>query len=237
MKKQLVSSRRKGGVQTPMIEQGVYTLAEASQYTGVPMTTLRCWFKPRWDSEGRGPIFKSDWGQIGDDFALSFFNLIEAYVASFLKKHGAKPGDIRRANEILKSELKIDHPFAHTDLRTIFGRIIQDRQKGKRKGTFEDIISKQLFFPQFKRGLTKITYNPKTYLAETWSIARGVIVRPTVGFGKPVIRDTGVSTLIVANQYRANGQNAALVARLFNVTEKGVKDAFRFEKRLGRIAA
>ena len=148
-----------------------------------------------------------------------------------------KPGDIRRANEILTSELRVDHPFAHADLRTALGSIIHDRKAGRVRGRFEDIISKQLFFPEFKKGLTKITYSPSTYMAETWKIARGITVRPNVGFGKPVILDTGVSTLIVANQYQANDQNAARVARLFNVPEKGVKDAFRFERHLKRIVA
>ena len=155
-----------------MLEQGVYTLAEASKYTGVPVSTLKSWFRARPDKAGKGPIFTSDYEQIGDDFAISFLNLIEAYVASFWKKPGAKRGDIHRANEILQAELKVPHPFAHTDLRTIFGRIIEE--KDKRRGKFVDIISKQLFFPQFKKGLTKLTYNPTTYLAKShWSIPQG----------------------------------------------------------------
>jgi uncharacterized protein (DUF433 family) len=230
MKKTVVSFRRKREMLIPELNQGVYTLAEAAQYTHVPVSTLSSWFRQRPDKKGRGPIFKSDWIQAGGDFALSFFNLIEAYVASFLKNHGAKPNDIRRANEILKAELGVEHPFAHARLRTAMGRIIHENRASKRKTGFVDIISKQLFFPQFKRGLTKIVYNTTTRLAEAWKIAKGIIVRPTVGFGKPVIKDTGVSTVIVANQYWANGKNASLVARLFNIPEAGVKNAFRFEK-------
>ena len=64
-----------------MLDQGVYTLAEVAQYTHMKARTLQTWFNPRADGTGLGPIFKSDYARQGDDFAVSFFNLIEAFVA------------------------------------------------------------------------------------------------------------------------------------------------------------
>jgi len=214
--------------------QAVYTLAEASVYTGIPSTTLRSWFMPRSDGGGRGPIFNSDLPRIGDEFGLSFFNLVEAFVASFFKKNLVKPNDIRKANLILKEKLHTPHPFVHAHLRTGLGHVVHDQSHGTR---FQEVISKQLLFPEFSDGLHRLIYSPTTNLTDAWKVSPGVVIRPETGFGKPVLDIAGVSTLIVAKQYVANGKNAALVARLFKITEAGVNTAYQFEKNLRRIAA
>jgi hypothetical protein len=51
-----------------------------------------------------------------------------------------------------------------------------------------------------------------------------------------VVQNTGVSTYIIARQYVANNKDAALVARLFKITEAGVLNAYQFENSLGRAA-
>ena len=115
--------------------------------------------------------------------------------------------------------------------------VLQESILRDRGNRFVDVISKQLLFPEFRARLTRINYNVATRLADRWRIADGIIVNPVVGFGKPVIENTGISSLIVAKQYKANGENAALVARLYKITETGVLNAFQFERSLGRIAA
>jgi uncharacterized protein (DUF433 family) len=84
--------------------------------------------------------------------------------------------------------------------------------------------------------LSRITYGPTTKLAEALAISNGVVINPTVGFGKPVIANTGLTTFVVANQFHANRKNTALVASLFNITERDVKNAVRFESRLKQAA-
>src|SRR5687768_13860811 len=103
--------------QTRVLDQGVYTLAEVSQYTGVASTTLRSWFVGRSDDRGLGPVFKPAY-EVGDDLAVSFLNLIEARIASFFRGQGLSPYLIRRAHELLQERLGTPHPFAHEDLRT-----------------------------------------------------------------------------------------------------------------------
>lgn len=219
-----------------MLDRGVYTLAEAAKYTGVNPMTLRAWFLPRSDQRGRGPIFQSDYARIDDDFAISFLNLIEAYVASFFRRNKVKHSYIRRTHQDLKRQLGISHPFAYSRLYVALGQIIAEKQDRADK-RFIEVLSRQLLFPEFSDGLLRLKYDEATSLANGWEVEKGIIVSPRVGFGKPVIENTGVSTLIVAKQYRANGKDAALVARLFNIPKDGVENAFRFERSLGRIAA
>lgn len=217
-----------------MIGKGVYTLSEAVQYANVPRGTARSWFMPRSDGQGRGPIFRSEYGRHDDDYAISFLNLIEAYVARFFRKEGVKPKILRSTHELLQTELKTPHPFAYADLATNGHRIVRIiQQRGEQ--TVVDVITRQHFFPQMNLG--RIRYGELTRLAEEWAIAEGVIINPTINYGKPVIENSGVSTLIVANQYIANHKNASLVAKLFRLTETGVINAYNFEHGLGRIAA
>jgi uncharacterized protein (DUF433 family) len=73
-------------------------------------------------------------------------------------------------------------------------------------------------------------------LAVAWNIADGVTISPGISYGKPVINQTGVTTYVVANQFKANGENAALVAELFDLSESDVVNAVRFENSLKRAA-
>jgi uncharacterized protein (DUF433 family) len=222
-----------------MIGRGVYTLAEASHYISVPSATLRSWFKWRSDGQGRGPLFKSDYAPVNGDYAISFLDLIDAYVAYFFRSNGVKTPSIRRAYEKLKDQLGEDHPFAREECKlstdgnsVVYEILTRDGDAGDM-----DVIAEQMLFPAFKKRLEKISYDKNTKLADAWDIAKGVVINPGIGFGKPVIEHTGVSTLIVASQFVANDRDAALVARLFKTTEAGVMDAYRFECSHGRIAA
>lgn len=214
-----------------MLGLGVYHIDEVSAYTGIGAATLRSWFKVRPDQAGRGPLFDSDYRPSGKDYALSFLNLIDAYVMSFFRKRGVKPKIIRNAYSILQKQFHTTHPFAHADLCTDGNRIIQE---SRRSGSVDlvDVISKQMVFSQLQPFLDRIDYGKATRLAEAWRIWNGITIKPTVGFGKPVIENTGITTYVVANQFRANGRNAGLVARLFGISETDVLNAVQFEERL-----
>jgi uncharacterized protein (DUF433 family) len=215
-----------------MLGQGVYRLSEVIQYTGLPASTVRAWFKWRAGKNGRGPLFQSDFQTIGGDYAVSFLNLIDACVAGFLREQGVSPAMIRRAYVILQAELHTPHPFAHADLRTDGDRIIRQKLDAERNLALVDVVSRQMWFSQMRDRLKGVVYAKATRLAQEWNIARGVIIRPDVGFGRPVIKGTGIATYVVANQYRANGNDAARVAGLFNLKVADVRNAVRFESGL-----
>lgn len=205
-----------------MIGQGVYTLSEVARFTKLHPTTVRSWFKGRSDGKGRGRLFGSDYDPVEGDYAVSFLNLIEVYVGAFFHEEGVKTQVIRRVHDVLQGRMKTRYPFAHARLSTDGHRIFHESD-------LSEVISMQMFLPIIESKLTRISYDVSTRLADTLHIANGVVLNPGIGFGKPVIKDAGVSTLIVAKQYRANGGNARLVAKLFNITEEGVMDAYRFK--------
>jgi len=214
-----------------IIGQGIYTLSEAARYARVPQATATSWFKPRGDRAGLGLLFDSDYAPIDGDYAISFLNLAEVYVARFFRNEGVKPSVLREARLKLQDELQTPYPFAHASLRTDGIRVIRDMGDSR----LVDVLNNQHFIPQMKLG--RFRFSSRTGLAEAWGIEPGITIDPTINFGKPVIENTGVSTLIVARQYVANGKNAPLVARLFKLTDAGVLNAYGFETSYGRIAA
>lgn len=214
-----------------MIGEGAYPIAEAARYAGVPVATVRSWFKPRADGRGRGPLFHSDLPAVGDDYAISFLNLVEVYVARFFRNEGVRPERMRRAHEILQVELGNAHPFAHADLGTDGKQIIL----ATAEGDLRDVISRQHFFKQMK--LRRFTFNQTTRLAEQWRIGEGVLINPRVSFGKPVAEGSGVTTYVLANQFYANGEDADVVAELYEVAAADVRRAVVFEAAHRRRAA
>jgi uncharacterized protein (DUF433 family) len=210
-----------------MLDRGIYTLSEVRRYTKVPTQTLRNWFMPPSDRTDHRPVFRSQWDRVDGDFAVSFLNLIEAHVASLFRDKGIKSRDIRRAHEILKSRWKIEHPFAHADLRTDGKAIIL--ASGDDSDLLIDVIRNQMLFENAKPYLDRIVYGASK-MAESWSIATGVQINPRISFGAPTISHGGISTRIVANQFLANGQDAHLVAGLFRITPQSVINAYQFEQ-------
>jgi uncharacterized protein (DUF433 family) len=207
-----------------MLGQGAYPLTDVARYAQLPPATARSWFKWRSDKAGRGPIFKSDLAPVGKDFAVSFLDLIDAYVARFFFNAEVKPATIRSAYRKLQADLDTPHPFAHVDLCAGDGRILRTTE-------LVDVINKQKWFGEMKQSLTHLDYEPVSKLASRWNIAEGVVIDPRVGFGRPTVKSSGVTTYVLAKQYTANKRNAALVAELYNVQERDVLNAARFEAR------
>jgi uncharacterized protein (DUF433 family) len=219
---------------------GVYKLAEVSRLTGMYPTRVSYWFKHRPENIVRGPIFQSDYQPIKDDYAVSFLDLIDVLVASqFRDQHKVPMRIVRSAYNVLQKELKVKHPFCHSDLYTDGKRIFSLAASKITEGEelLSDVISHQQLFLQIKEKLSHIDYGKISKIAERWRIAQGVIIDPLINRGKPTIEDTGVMTYIVANQYYANMKNAALVADLYNVNETDIINAVKFEEWYKRHAA
>ena len=217
---------------TAHLGTGVYTVSEVSKYTRLPSSTLRYWFK---GSSGSGikPVFYSDYDPIQSDYAVSFLDMIDALIAGELRESGVSIRTIRKAHGILSAELDTSHPFSHEDIYTDGKSILLYAAETLENEQLYNAINRQMIFPILKKRLRHIAYCDKTKLAESWSIHRGVVIDPTVAFGKPVVEHTGVSTFVLANQFYANEKDARLVANLYRVKQRDVRNAVAFEEKHG----
>lgn len=217
-----------------MLGQGAYILAEVSRLTQIHPSRVRWWFKHRPDHAGRGPIFDSDYPSAGGDYAVSFLDLIDVLVAGqFRDQYHVPMRIVRCAHSVLQGELKTKHPFCHSDLYTDGRRIFRLAAAKVGNEKLSDVISHQQFFLHIREKLDHIDYSEITKLAHRWRIAQGVVLDPAISMGKPTIVNTGITTYVIGNQYRANSKDSVLVADLYGISEGDVVNAVDFEKKYG----
>jgi len=221
----------------PSLGEGIYPLSEVARYTQASSGTVWSWFKQRADRKGRGAIFHSDYDPVQNDYAVSFLDLIDVWVAVQLRKHGVAMTVLRRSYDVLRSELETKHPFAHSDIYTDGQHVFVWAADQIGDKNLSEVISHQYFFEQIQQMLTHVDYSNETHLAERWRISTGVVIDPSVSLGKPVVVGTGTSTFVMAQSYWANNCDESLVADLFNVTEQDVLNAVRFESEYARPQA
>ncbi|MBI1353440.1 MAG: hypothetical protein GC160_03775 [Acidobacteria bacterium] len=219
-----------------ILDHGVYIVAEARRYAGVSDSTARSWLRGRSGRKASAPLLHSDYEPCGKDFAISFLDLIDLFVAGRFRKAGVSMSVVRAAYESLGRELGTEHPFAHGELYLHGKRIIRAAASAVSHEVLCEVTSGQLFFRDLKAGLEKIDYGPVHRLAARWRIAEGVLIDPRVAMGKPTVQGTGTATAVIASQYGANGRDGALVADLFGMSEQDVANAVEFERAFGKAA-
>lgn len=210
---------------------GVYSLAEVARYTKLRPNRVRSWFLGESASSGRPSLFDADYSRVDSALALSFHDLIDALVAGQLRERGVSLALIRRAYERLQDDFATEHPFCHRELYTHGRRIFVSVANETGEEAFSDAVSRQNEIAEvMKPYLDRIDYSDATKLAARWRIAEGVVIDPAINFGKPVIVDTNISAWVLANGYRANDGDAALVATLYGVSESDVRNAAAFSE-------
>ena len=215
-----------------MIGHGVYTIAEAARYTQLEPGKVRRWFKGQ-ASQHLKPVCRSDYERVNNDFALSFYDLIDLLVVAEFRKNNVSLPHIRKVYKALRERFGKDHPFCFEQLFVDGRRIIVEVKDVIGKPLLIEPVTLQTLYSQFKSFLKRIDFDSTQQMAERWRISRGVIIDPQIRFGKPVAESTGVTTFILAMQYEANHQDASLVSHLYGVTEQNVLDAVEFETYYG----
>ena len=223
-----------------LIGRGLYTLAEAERFTGVPRKSIARWTR---GYEYRGPDGRArlsppiiaTWQAESDARvpAIDFADLIEVRFLHAFRAHGVGWKAIRVAAERAKDLLALHHPFSSrafkTDGKTIMAEIVYgsgDRvllDLVKNQFAFEKVLAPHLFAGiEFGRSDEPARWRPL-------GRRRAVVIDPSRAFGAPVV-DEGVPTRVIAN-YTATVRSQRLVAAWFEVSEKSVRDALAFERR------
>lgn len=216
-----------------MLGRGVYNLPEAARLTGLKRSRVREWFIGRPSATSRQPVFQGEYEPVNGDRTISFLDLIELYVAGSLRNHGVSLQRLRRIHSKMSEYLNSKHPFSKREILTdgvdLF--IKSDDEDGRDE--LIDILRDQRVFPSILLPFLKsIEFDPSDHLARRWQIAPMVVVDPSICFGKPIIEPVGMSAAILAQAYRANGEDADLVAYWYNVKPSHVMAAVEFEDRL-----
>jgi uncharacterized protein (DUF433 family) len=216
-----------------VLNRGVYTIPQAAKLVGLTTRRVREWFLGRSSSPNRRPVFQSDYKPIGDSFAISFYDLVDVYVAGNLRDFGVSLQTVRRVYDRLGGEMKTQHPFCRRELLTDGEEVfVRGRDHAGEEEIYE-AISKQKVFPEIILPfLQQIDYDRVTILASRWRIAEGVVLDPRICFGSPVVNEEGIPTYILNAEYHANNKDAEKVATWYKVRPETVLAAVSFENQL-----
>lgn len=211
-----------------MLGKGMYALPEAARLLRTPSVTLRHWFSGT--GADRGHILRSDYHRTEGRYVLSFLDLIDALTVLTLREMGFSLQLLRRAAQVLRREIHPSHPFAHSRLARLGRQLLLETADELGAAELREVLSRQEVFAKgLEPVLRHVDYEGIQNLASRWAIREGIVIDPSVCFGKPVVQGTGVATYVLARSFDANEGDAAVVAAFYGVSAQQVERAVEFE--------
>ena len=213
-----------------LYEQPAYGLSEAAVYLKIPYTTLRYWL----GLSKAPPIIES---AESHPVRLSFMNLLEAHALAGMRKlYNLQLPTVRRALRKLSGETpRQPYPLVTqiflTDRKDLFV---------ERMGQILNVSANwvQLNLEFYHMYLERVESDPQGLfrfypfvIQPRPSEPKFIEINPTIGFGKPVIAGTGISTAIIASRFNARESIAAL-AEEYGRTTHEIEEAIRWERAL-----
>jgi uncharacterized protein (DUF433 family) len=176
------------------------------------------------------------------DGALSFANLVEANTLAAFRAAGVSMQKIRPAVTYLGRHLAVEHPLASrhflTDGAEIFFRYIKAEGDNEIVTLLNLSQGGQVVFDEVvDRYLHRVDWAHDDYASRFWPAGRdeGIVIEPGLGFGDPVVANTGVRVATVVDRLLA-GDKRAVVADDFGLTPDDLAAIERFARRLPAAA-
>lgn len=214
--------------QVDRLELPLYGLSEAALYLRVPIKTLEYW------AFGRGRISPMIRVAEKRPRALSFMNLLECHMLAAMRSlYDLRLPKIRRAVAQLGKTSKFKHPLIEEPLYTnrvdVLIKEIDKLVNLSRGG--------QLAIPEiFEVHLERIEYDKGIFNFYPFVRERSaaepkfIVINPALGFGKPVIAGTGISTAVIASRFNAR-ESVPELAKEYGLEDKQIEEAIRWETR------
>jgi uncharacterized protein (DUF433 family) len=216
-----------------IMEVPVYGLTEAAHYLRVPLNTLRYWVY------GSGPVPALI--KLAEPARLSFANLLECHVLSSMRAiYNVRLPRVRRALVNLARFAHHKHPLIEqafeTDRRDLF---IDHLGRKVNLSTHEQILIPgvlELYLERVERDPNGTLKLYPFVMERTQKEPKIIQINPAIGFGKPVIAGTGISTAVVASRFNAR-ESIGDLAGEYGVTPRQIEEAIRWEQRTAAVAA
>jgi uncharacterized protein (DUF433 family) len=224
---------------TDLLEAGIYTLPDAAELVEAPPQLVRIWVGGHKDKQE--PVIVNDLGRIDGKVAVSFHNLMELRFVALFHAAGVRLQTIRAIMSDVRDSIDHPHPFAtkivfRTDGKKIVAEI------GRKNGikNIYDLRSRNYeMHPVVMKSLKNdVVYDPRGD-ATAWrprrKIAPNVVMHPSFSFGQPILQRSHIPTATIAAAAKAE-KSAKAAAWMYEVTEKEVREAIRFEQALHKAA-
>ena len=212
-----------------------YGMVDAARYLHVPHSTLQFW------TSGRDPIMEL--AHATRPPMLSFKNLVECYVVQGIRTiHKVRLPKIRRAAAWMRAHLPSRHPLADYDLesdgvdlfleidRTLFNLSLSGN------AAFRPMLEAHLRrVERNAAGMAERLFPYKTLAQMNMAqdAPRFIVIDPLVSFGRPILKDSGIASSVLAGRFKA-GDDYSVLARSYGLEEAQVQEAVEWE--IGRAA-
>jgi uncharacterized protein (DUF433 family) len=212
-----------------------YGMIEAARYLHVPHSTLQFW------TSGGEPIVQL--AQRGHRPLLSFKNLVECYVVQGVRTvHKVRVNKIRNAAGFLRRNFTSLNPLADYDLicdgvdlfLEIEGTLINLSLHGQ-SGMKPILYAHLRRVERDEAGVARrlFPYKNRAHMTSPQDAPRLIVIDPMVSFGRPILRDSGIPSSILASRFKA-GDSIAVLADSYDRQEDEIRAAVEWE--IGRAA-
>jgi uncharacterized protein (DUF433 family) len=210
-----------------LYELPAYGIPEAARYLRTPYQTLRYWLT------GFGhmpPVIK-----MAAPNRLSYFNLLECHAVMAMREvHHLRLPKVRRALASLNKLFPSKHPFLDRVLKTNgvdilteeLGRMINLTQDGQLE--IRNFLT--LHLQRIEIDAAGVRFFPFV-MNRASTEPKYIVIDPKVGFGKPVIAGTGISTATIAARFNAR-ESVGDLAEEYGRTTREIEEAIRWEQGL-----
>jgi uncharacterized protein (DUF433 family) len=222
-----------------LLEAGIYSIPEAAELVGAPQNWVRIWVEGHTGKQI--PVITNQLGRVGGKTAVSFANLMELRFIAKFAEAGVGLREIRNIMQEASDVLNHPHPFAtHIVFKTDGRKIVAAIARKNGLDLIYDLRSHNYEMPTviMKSLREDVIFDPQGEMI-AWKprpdIAPNVIVHPKISFGHPVLKQSRIPTATIAKAVKVEG-NSKFVAELFEVPEKQVREAVKFEQHLRKAA-
>ncbi len=216
-------------------EVPTYSISEAAHYLNIPVATIRAWVRgTSYNTAGGKKRFRRVIHVPNRNHPfLSFFNLAEAHVLRSLRTDYNVPlRHIRTALDYVKREVGWSRPLIEerfqTDGVSLFverlGRLIDVSADGQL--VIRGLVESHLERLEWEDDLVARLY-PFTS-TQFVNAPKAVFMDPRYSFGRPVLKECGIATAIIAERYKA-GDSIKHLAKDYDCPPLEIEEGLRCE--------
>lgn len=207
----------------------VYGISDVASYFELPRKTIEYWIS----ANRKDPVIHLP---SVNPPRFSFKNLVEFHILSVVRVKGVKLTKVRQAVWSLKRRWpNSKHPLLEQDLLTdgvdIFteslpSNLVNESLGGQ--GAFKNLL--EIYLERIDWDAMHAPRALYPFLREKVTGEPRIIqIDPKIGFGRPVIAGTSVTTAIIASRFDAR-ESVASLAEEYGRTTQEIEEAIRWEK-------
>lgn len=219
---------------------GIYSFADAARFIGAEPQELRRWMQGYTTTRGGEkykyqPLWNSQLADVGID-GIGFRDLIELRFVRTFVAGGVPLFLIRRTIQELRERLGSEYPFTSTAFKTDGRRIFMEILDENGDKSLVDVVKRQnvmakVIGPSLREGIELNLDDEATHWYPV-SRSKTIVFDPNRSFGHPIIAESGVPTVAVAETVKAEDGDVNRVARLYGISATDVRKAVAFEQRV-----